>query len=115
MSETTARTLILSLSLIFALKIVCFVLAYLTIRMGYLLLASGAKGEFKFSGNFGGVTADLASASPGLLFVLLAVLLAAYAIGVSKVATVDERSGPSHVAAPGGPLPPPPATDVSTR
>ena len=40
---------IITLALVFSLKITCFVLAYLIIRMGYALIASGVKGEFKFS------------------------------------------------------------------
>jgi hypothetical protein len=34
-----------SLVAIVLMKIVCFILGYLTIRLGYLLIASGAKGN----------------------------------------------------------------------
>jgi hypothetical protein len=76
------------------MKIVCFVLGYLTIRLGYQLIASGAKGEFKFSTKFGGIKADLASVSPGLLFVLLGTMLIGYAISVEKITEYHKRVDP---------------------
>lgn len=57
----------LHLTYIFLLKVLAFLLAYATILLGYRLIASGAKGEFKFSGKFIGASADLVSISPGLL------------------------------------------------
>lgn len=80
---------IVSFALIIFMKIVCFVLGYLTIRLGYQLISSGVKGEFKFSANLGGAKADLASVSPGLLFVLLGVSLIGYAIYVPKGAKME--------------------------
>lgn len=71
-------------ALLVLMKIVCFVLGYLTIRLGYKLIDSGVKGNFKFSASLGGAKADLASVSPGLLFVLLGVFLIGYAIYVDK-------------------------------
>ncbi|HMF96376.1 MAG TPA: hypothetical protein VKE96_18875 [Vicinamibacterales bacterium] len=75
---------VISVIAVVTLKITCFVLSYLTIRLGHGLIASGAKGEFKFSARIGGSKADLASVSPGLLFVLLAIALAGFAIGLDK-------------------------------
>ena len=75
---------VLTFGFIVLMKIVCFILGYLTIRLGYRLIASGVKGEFKFTAELGGVKTDLASVSPGLLFVLLGVLLVGYAIYVEK-------------------------------
>lgn len=75
---------IISDSLTVAMKIVCFILGYLIIKLGYQLINSGVKGEFKFSTKLGGIKADLTSVSPGLLFVLLGVLLIGYAIYVKK-------------------------------
>ena len=60
------------------------------------MIASGVKGEFKFSASLGGVKADLASISPGLLFVLLGVLLIGYAIYVEKEVTLKIKQ-PSHI------------------
>ena len=77
-------TSLISFGMAVFMKIVCFVLGYLTIRLGYLLIASGARGEFKFSAKFAGVKADLASISPGLLFVLLGTVLIGYAMYVEK-------------------------------
>jgi hypothetical protein len=88
-----------SFALIIFMKIVCFILGYLIICLGYKLIASGVKGEFKFSASLGGVKADLASISPGLLFVLLGVLLIGYAIYVEKEVTIKIRQ-PSHIEKP---------------
>ena len=90
------------------MKVLALVLAYLTIRLGYALLVSGAKGEFKFSGGFGGARADLASASPGLLFVLLAIALAIFGISVTKVTTFEASGVPQQQSAPQVKMPPPP-------
>lgn len=80
---------LISLGLVILMKVVCFILGYLTVRLGYQLIASGVKGEFKFAASMGGLKADLASVSPGLLFVLLGVLLIGYAIYVEKVVKVN--------------------------
>jgi hypothetical protein len=91
---------IISLILVFTLKTVCFTLAYLTVRLGHDLIGSGVRGDFKFSARFAGARADLASVSPGLLFVLLGIGLAAFAIQVPKpvrqeikVTTTESLSG----------------------
>jgi hypothetical protein len=70
--------------MIIFMKIIVFILGYLTVRMGHDLIKSGVKGEFKFSANLGGAKADLASVSPGLLFLLLGVFLIGYAIYLDK-------------------------------
>jgi hypothetical protein len=76
-----------SLFLIVLLKIVCFILGYLTVRLGQQLILSGAKGEFKFSARISGAGADLVSVSPGLLFLLLGIFLIGFAIQVDKGVT----------------------------
>ena len=68
-------TVILSGSLITALKIIAVVVGYKIVKLGYNLLVKGIKGEFTFSGELHGFTADLRSASPGLLFLLLGCIL----------------------------------------
>ncbi|SNY58601.1 hypothetical protein SAMN06297280_3444 [Arsukibacterium tuosuense] len=64
-------TLIIASGLVITFKLVVLLLAYKTIKLGYDLLLRGVKGEFQFSSDIGGHKADLRSASPGLLFVLL--------------------------------------------
>lgn len=91
---------VLSFGLVILMKIVCFVLGYLTIRLGYQLIASGVKGEFKFSAKLGGVKTDLASVSPGLLFVLLGVLLIGFAMYVDKGVSVEKKIQSSKPPAP---------------
>src|SRR5438876_7674116 len=82
MNENTLY--LVSFAFVILMKIVCFIIGYLTIRLGYQLISSGVKGEFKFSAGLGGAKANLASVSPGLLFVLLGVLLIGYAMYVKK-------------------------------
>jgi hypothetical protein len=94
----------LGVCLVWAQKITCFILAYLTIRLGYNLLVKGVSGEFKFNASLSGAKADLTSASPGLLFVLLGILLAAYAIQVDKSITLTPAQG-AAAAPPSFPLP----------
>ena len=86
---------VIPFGLIILMKIVCFILGYLIVRLGYLLISSGVKGQFKFSAKLAGVQADLASVSPGLLFVLLGVLLIGYAIYVEKEVSTTVTTGPS--------------------
>ena len=81
---TPESAYLISVGMVIVMKIVCFILGYLTIRLGYKLITGGVKGEFKFSAKLGGAKADLASMSPGLLFVLLGVLLIGYAMYVEK-------------------------------
>ena len=81
-----------SYTLVIILKIVCFVISYKIVKLGYLLVKAGVMGEFKFSSNLLGFKADLASVSPGLLFVLLGVMFMMVAIYVNKTITY-ERGG----------------------
>lgn len=81
---TDQYVLLLSNFMVMFMKIVIFIVGYLTVRLGYNLLLAGVKGEFKFSAKIGGSKADLASVSPGLLFVLLGVVLIGYALTVDK-------------------------------
>lgn len=73
------------------MKIVCFIISYKIVKLGYNLINSGAKGEFKFAYEFVGLKADLASISPGLLFVLLGVLFSIVAINVNKTITYQSQ------------------------
>jgi hypothetical protein len=83
-----------SYSLAILMKIVCFIISYKVVKLGYQLISAGVKGEFKFSSNFIGFKADLASISPGLLFVLLGVMFMVVAVYVTKNVTY-QREGPS--------------------
>ncbi len=75
---------ITSLVTVLILKITVLIIGYLIVRLGYDLLVKGVKGEFKFKGNFSGVKADLASASPGLLFLLLGVILICATVFIAR-------------------------------
>lgn len=90
---TPETVYLLSLAMIILMKIVCFILGYLTIRLGYNLISSGVKGEFKFSAKLSGFKTDLASVSPGLLFVLLGIFLIGFAIYVEKEVTLEKKPG----------------------
>lgn len=100
-----------SLALVIVMKIVCFILGYLTVKLGHQLIGSGVKGEFKFSADLGGLKADLASVSPGLLFVLLGILLIGYAVYVKKDVDLklpSTRSGQTQAGQSSDAIPHPP-------
>ena len=88
---------------VFVLKLVCFVLGYLIVRLGAQLLREGVTGAFKFSADMKGAKADLASASPGLLFVLLGVILIGYAMWVPKAFDLRQEGGAAEGAPRTGP------------
>lgn len=89
---------LVSFALIILMKIVCFILSYKIIKLGYNLINSGVKGEFKFSSNFVGFKSDLTSLSPGLLFVLLGVVLMMVAIYTDKSVTLNKDKSPVSVS-----------------
>lgn len=99
MPNQDLQIVVLGIVLVFLLKITAFVLGYLTIRLGYQLIADGAKGEFNFSGELIGAKAGLVSMSPGLLFVVLGTFLIGYAIFVDKE-TMFIREAPPVSSAP---------------
>lgn len=78
---------------ILVLKITLVVVSYLVIKMGYQLLVDGVKGEFKFKSEMSGVKADLASASPGTLFVFLGVVVMIFALVVTYEPSVEVKTG----------------------
>jgi hypothetical protein len=92
-ADTTAREMLIAYAMLLGMKIVLFIIGYLIIRLGYNLLVAGVKGQFKFKTSIAGIKADLASVSPGLLFVLLGVLLDCYAIRVDKPIKSELRAG----------------------
>lgn len=69
---------------ILVFKLAVLVVGYLLAKLGYLLLVQGITGQFKFKGNVQGMKADLVSASPGTLFIVLAVVLLVVAVWVDK-------------------------------
>lgn len=73
-----------------SLKLACFLFGYLVIKIGAQLLRDGVKGEFQFKASLTGFTSDLASASPGLLFLLIGGFLIGYAMYLPK--SVDYQS-----------------------
>ncbi len=87
MPQTPESIYLISFGLIILMKTVCFILGYKIIKLGYHLIVSGVKGEFKFSSSFAGFKADLASLSPGLLFVLLGVMVIMIAVYTNKNVT----------------------------
>jgi hypothetical protein len=78
--------------LVVLLKLTCFLIGYLTIRLGYKLILAGVKGEFNFSAKYEGKEAALVSSSPGLLFVLLGIILIAYAMFLTKTEQYDTHT-----------------------
>jgi hypothetical protein len=69
------RTQLITVLAILLFKLSVLVAGVLITWMGYKLMVKGVTGEFKFSSDFKGLKSGLASASPGLLFLLLGVML----------------------------------------
>lgn len=87
----------LNLALVYLLKITCFIIGYLTIKLGYQLLLKGVTGEFKFIAKYKGVKADIVSASPGLLFVLLGSVIIIFAMSSTKSIEFAEKSSSPNI------------------
>jgi len=100
------ETFLIGFAMIIVMKIVVFILGFLTIRMGYKLISSGVEGNFKFAATLGGFKTDLASVSPGLLFVLLGVVLIGIAVYVDKSIEVKATRSENTSAVPETSLPP---------
>lgn len=108
--QTDNYMMLTNFIILFILKLTCLVIGYLVIRTGADLLREGVKGEFKFKSSFVGGKADLVSASPGLLFLLLGTFLIGYALHVDKSPTDkkeihEERRDHLPTPAPQSPLP----------
>jgi hypothetical protein len=115
LARTGLSEAIVGLLLIFCMKVVVFLTGYLIVRLGYNLILSGAKGEFTFKTKLLNFQADLASLSPGLLFVLLGTMLIGWALFVPKPVDFnfsEKRSGPSPT--PPDLTAPPAALDIPT-
>ena len=85
--SSSDKLVLLNLSYLLILKLSCFAIGFLIVRLGHNLMLAGAKGEFKFSGSLIGLKSGLASASPGLLYLLLGTVLIGYAMAVDKEVT----------------------------
>jgi hypothetical protein len=78
--------------MVFSMKIVCLLIGYKTVRLGYQLLVDGVSGKFAFKAELKGIKADLRSVSPGLLFVLLGCSIVMYGIYADKTISL-QRTG----------------------
>jgi hypothetical protein len=99
---------LLTITYTFLLKVICFVIGFAVVRIGADLLREGVKGDFNFSANLTGAKADLVSASPGLLFLLLGIVLVGYAMWLPKPVTAADGPAPAAAVAstvPDVPLP----------
>lgn len=77
------------------LKIVCFTFGYFIVKIGAQLLRDGVTGEFKFKTRFTGISSDLASASPGLLFLVIGGGLIGYAMYLPKSVEYESMEEPN--------------------
>lgn len=90
------------------IKLVGFFLGYRIVVLGATLLRDGITGQFTFSADLKGAKADLASASPGLLFLLLGAILIGIVLFVPKTSSFSsgtvgvETSKPPTVPIPSG-------------
>jgi hypothetical protein len=82
---------VISFALGIGMKVVCFIIGYLIVRLGYKLLELGVTGKFSFSAKWSNFNVGLASVSPGLLFVLLGCAVIAFGIYSDKWVMVGEK------------------------
>ena len=113
--NSSDKLVLLNLTYLLILKLACFGIGFLIVRLGHSLMLAGAKGEFKFTGSLAGIKSDLVSASPGLLYLLLGTTLIGYAMLVDKEIGRDQRpAGPEvSLPAPNVALPQLPASSQS--
>jgi hypothetical protein len=94
MNDLLLRVHLVTVLAILFFKLVVLVAGVLITWMGYSLMVKGVTGEFKFSANYHGLKSGLASASPGLLFLLLGVLLLITAVFKDKPFETEGTSNP---------------------
>ncbi|MEY2564944.1 MAG: hypothetical protein QOH88_3137 [Verrucomicrobiota bacterium] len=100
MDEFLLRIHLITVLAILGFKLAVLLAGVFITWMGFKLMVLGITGEFKFSASFRGVKSGLASASPGLLFLLLGVFLLAIALFKDKPfetggANIPERQKPT--------------------
>ena len=83
---------------ILLMKLAVLIVGYLLAKLGYLLLVQGITGQFKFKGEFQGIKADVISASPGTLFIVLSVVLLIIAVRTEKSTSSEVSSPPSSAS-----------------
>lgn len=83
---------LINMILVFIYKITTIIIGYFIIKLGYKLIRDGIKGKFKLSASYSGLKADLYSASPGILFIVLGVFLISIAIFSNKNLNYIEKS-----------------------
>ena len=87
---TRETAFVASYALLVGMKIICFIIGYQIVKLGHELLKSGVKGEFSFSAEWSKWKLNLASVTPGLLFVLLGAWIIGFAMYVKKEIKFDE-------------------------
>ena len=88
---TPIEAYIVSLALGIGMKVVCFIIGYLIVHLGYKLLKLNVTGQFQFSGEWSKFKIGLASVSPGLLFVLLGSAVIAFGMFVEKEVKLEQK------------------------
>jgi hypothetical protein len=78
-------------------KIAALIVGYLLAKLGYDLLIKGITGQFQFKGDFKGVKADIVSASPGTLFIVLATVILIFTLIADKPFSTRIVFGPSSM------------------
>lgn len=99
-----------SILAIFLFKLAILIVGYLLAKLGYLLLVQGITGQFKFKGEFQGIKADIVSASPGALFIVLAVVLLVTAVRTDKPTSSEVTHSTNNAPLMEKPPLPPPST-----
>lgn len=109
LEELALYEYVVSILAILLFKLAVLIVGYFLAKLGYLLLLQGITGQFKFKGEFQGIKADIVSASPGVLFIILAVVLLVVAVRTEKPTSSQVTYPGSNILPLEMPkLPPPP-------
>lgn len=95
---STQWLVVVAMILGISLKVICFLFGYLIVKIGAQLLRDGVTGEFKLKTQLSGFNSDLASASPGLLFLVIGAGLIGYAMYLPKTVEYEATDAPSPPA-----------------
>jgi hypothetical protein len=71
------------------IKITCFIVGYLIIRLGAMLIALRVESQYEISGTYASWKAFLKSKSPGLTFVICGAIIVGYAMCVDKPVVIE--------------------------
>src|SRR6266478_4968617 len=95
--DTGVMMHLITVSPLFLFKIAALIVGYLLAKLGYDLLIKGITGQFRFKSDLKGIKADIVSASPGTLFIVLATVLLIFAVVADKPFSTRIATSPPSI------------------